>query len=188
MRVKFVFIVCIVAALVFGCAKPPIAEMDSAKEAVFKAENDENAVVYASGTLARAKDSLRRMQVEADSKRYDAAKTHAAEAKTQAEKAIADGKAAAARAKDESASLVSGLRAELDETRRNINGARYSQLNLDYDSLNRDYNSASDTTDQAEVDETQGKYNDALEKGRRVRATLSDINQKISYAVPRNKQ
>jgi hypothetical protein len=188
MRVKFIYIFCIVAALVFSCAKPPIAEMDSAKEAVFRAENDENAVVFASGTLARARDSLRRMQVEADSKRYDAAKTHAQEAKTQAEKAIADGKAASLRANDESSTLVSGLRAELDETRRNINGARYSQLNLDYDSLNRDYNSASDTTDQAEADQAQGKYQDALDKGRIVRSTLSDINQKISYAVTRNKQ
>jgi len=188
MKVKFIYIICIVSALVFSCAKPPLAEMESAKEAVFRAENDADAVAFASGTLTRARDSLRRMQVEADSKRYDAAKTHALEAKAMAEKAITDGKAAAIRAKDESSTLISGLRSELDETGRNLNGARYSQLNLDYNALNRDLNSASDTTDQAEADLAQGNFQDALEKGRQVRATLSDINQKIALAVPRSKQ
>jgi len=188
MKVKFIYIVCIVSALVFSCAKPPLAEMESAKEAVFRAENDADAVAFAGGTLARARDSLRRMQVEADSKRYDAAKTHAAEAKAQAEKAIADGKAAAGRASDESSTLISGLRSELDDTSRNLNGARYQQLNLDFNALNRELDTASDTTDQAEADQAQGKFQDALEKGRQVRAALGDINQKIALAVPRSKQ
>jgi len=182
MKAKFIYIFCLILVIAAGCAKPPTAEMDSAKEAVFRAENDEYAVKYAASTLARARDALRRMQVEADSKRYDAAKTHAAEAIAAAEKAIADGKAGYTRTRDESASLLAGLRPAIDETTRNLNSARYQQLKLDYNQLNRELKEAGETTDKAEVDQAMGRYQEALEKGRVVRATIGDIDAKISSA------
>lgn len=180
MKVKLILIICVVFALVSSCAKPPIAEMDSAKEAVFKAESDEDVVRYAASTLARARDALRRMQVEADSKRYDAAKTYAAEAISNAEKAIAEGKAGSNRVRDESASLLSGLRPAIDETARNINSARYRQLRLNYDQLNRELNNASDVTEQAEVDHAMGRYQEAMDNGRSARSIISGINEKIT--------
>jgi hypothetical protein len=161
--------------------------MDRAKEAVFKAENDEDAVLFGGSHLARAKDSLRRMQVEADSKRYDAAKTHAEEAIAAAERAIAEGRLAGTRSRGESEALLAGLRPELEETERNLNGARYNQLNLDYNQLNNDLNSARDSIDIAEADHAQGKFQEALESGRKARATLGNINQRISGATPRRK-
>jgi len=187
MRMKLVFIVCLVLAVVLGCAKPPLAEMESAREAVFRAENDANAATYAAGSLARARDALRRMQTEADSKRYDAARTNAAEAIAAAEKAIADGKVGAERAKDEAASLVAGLRPEIDETSRNVNGARYRQLSLDYNTIDGQLKNAHDATDQAEADQVEGKYKDAIDRARGVRADLTDINQKVANAIPRKK-
>jgi len=187
MKLKYILTGFVVLALLAGCAKPPIAEMDSAKEAVFRAENDEAAVLYGGGSLSRARDSLRRMQVEADSKRYDAAKTHAAEAIAAAERAIADGKTGITRAKSESESLIAGLKPAIEETERNINGARYSLLNLDYGQMNGELKKAKETTDQAEIDQSMGRYQDALEKGTGVRAALSSINQKIADAVPRKK-
>jgi len=187
MKLKYILTGFVVLALLAGCAKPPIAEMDSAKEAVFRAENDEAAVLYGGSSLSRARDSLRRMQVEADSKRYDAAKTHATEAIAAAERAIADGKTGLARAKSEAESLIAGLKPAIEETERNINGARYSQLNLDYNQMNRDLKDAKDTADQAEIDQAMGRYQDAVEKGTSVRATLSSINQRIADVIPRKK-
>jgi len=187
MKLKYILTCFVILALLAGCAKPPIAEMDSAKEAVFRAENDEAAVLYGGGSLSRARDSLRRMQVEADSKRYDAAKTHAAEAIAAAERAIADGKTGVARAKSESESLIAGLRPAIEETERNINGARYSLLKLDYGKMNREIKEAKETTEQAEVDQAMGRYQDAINKGMSVRATLSTINQQIADVVPRKK-
>lgn len=183
MKVKFILIICVILALVFSCAKPPVEEMDNAKEAVFKAENDEDAVQYASGTLARARDALRRMQNEADSKNYEAAKTLAAEAIVAADKAITDGKAASIRDRDEAASLLSGLRPEIEETERNINGARYSLLALNYNDLERDLRTAEDDADQAEANLQSSKYQDAIEKGMSARSIIGGINEKITNAA-----
>jgi len=188
MKMKLIYTFCILAALVIGCASPPLTEMENAREAVFRAENDANAVQYAGGTLARARDSLRRMQDEADSKRYDAAKTHAAEAIAAAEKAIADGRAAAQRAGGESDALIASLRAEIQETERNLNGARYSQLVLDYNALDRAIVDAHSTTDQAEIDQAAGRYQQAMDRARIVRSDLTEINEKIANAATTRKK
>jgi len=187
MKVRYILAVCVVLALVSGCAKPPLAEMDSARGAVFMATNDANAVQYASSTLARARDSLRLMETEAESKRYDAAKTHALEATAAAEKAISDGKLGAARARDEAASALSSLKREIDDTSRNVDGARNSRLNLDYDQLNREISNAYTVAEQAESDQAQGRYQNVLNKARTVRSDLFGINQRISGAVTRRK-
>jgi hypothetical protein len=187
MKLKYILLSLVVIALVLGCAKPPLEEMQKAREAVFKAENDENAVAYGGGSLARARDALRRMQVEADSKRYDAAKNNANEAIQAAERAIADGQTAAARAKNEAEAMVAGLRPALEETERNLNGARYNQLRLDYGALNRDLNSARDSVEMAETDYAMARYQSAIDTGRAARATLTSINERISGSVVRRK-
>ena len=166
-----------------ACAKPPLAEMESARDAVFRAENDSNAVQYGSNSLAQARDALRRMQDEADSKNYDSAKTFAEDAIQAANKAIADGSDGARRARDETAAFLLGLRPAIEETERSINNARYSRVALDYDSLYRDLNAARDAADQAEVAHAMGRYNEAMERGRTVRSLLFIINEKLTNAV-----
>jgi len=187
MKVRNIAAVCVILALVLACAKPPLAEMESAREAVFRAENDANAAQFAVSTLARARDALRLMEDEAESKRYDAAKIHAMEAIAAAEKAITDGQAAAAKARDDAASLLSSLRPEIEDTSRNVNGARYSQLDLDYDQLDNEISNAYNVTDQAENDQAQGRYQDAIDKAMEVRSDLYGINQRVSGAVTRRK-
>lgn len=183
MKLKLIYIFCIGLVLFMGCAKPPVEEMQRAREAVFKAENDANAVQYAPGTLARAKDAIKRMDMEADSKNYEAAKNLAAEAIAAAEKAINDGRANAQKAGEEAGSLISGLRVEIDETTKNVASARYSQLPLDYKAMDKAIVNAHNTTDQAEVDQIMGRSQEALEKAKSVRASLNEINQKIANAA-----
>jgi flagellar biosynthesis/type III secretory pathway protein FliH len=188
MKLKLIYIFCIVVVFVLGCAKPPVEEMQRAREAVFKAENDPNAVQYASGTLARARDAIKRMETEADSKNYENAKTSAAEAIAAAEKAINDGKVGAQRAGEEANSLISGLRTEIDETTKNVAAARYSQLVLDYDAIDRAIVDAHNLTDQAEVDQAAGRNQEALDKAKTVRSSLNDINQKVAGATTGRKK
>jgi len=179
--VKIICAVCVCMLLAAACAKPPTAEMDNATEAVAKAENDSDAVLYGANSLARARDALDRMKKEADSKRYDTAKTYAAEAVTAAEKALADGKAGATRARDEAAALVAGLRPAITETEQELRTT--SPAGLDKAALNRELNEVKADTDQAETALLDSEYQQALEKGRSAQAGLSDINRKLSDAV-----
>jgi hypothetical protein len=174
----------LIAGLVLGaCARPPTEEMNKATEAVTRAENNADALTYAGNTLTRARDALNRMQTEADSKRYDSAKTHAAEALAAAEKAIADGQAGAARARQEATAMVGALRPAIEETEQGIKAARSAKLPLDFAVLDREIDDVRRNADQAEVALSGDQYQEALDRGRNARAGLNDIDQKLSSAV-----
>ncbi|MDR1586211.1 MAG: DUF4398 domain-containing protein [Treponema sp.] len=178
------FCALLILPLVMGaCAKPPVEEMNNAQDAVTRAENDADAVFYAGSALARARDALNRMQTEADAKRYDAAKSYAAEAVAAADKAIADGRAGAARARNEAAALIAGLKPALTETGQGLKAAQSARLALDFASLNRDFEAARLSAEQAEIALSGNQYQDAIDKGNSARAGLSDINQKLSEAA-----
>jgi vacuolar-type H+-ATPase subunit I/STV1 len=187
MKVSKSLLICgfVALSLIIGaCAKPPTEEMNNAAAAVTRAENDTDAVTYAGSTLSRARDALSRMQTEAESKRYDAAKTSAAEAIAAADKAIADGRSGAVRAQEEAASLVEGLTPAIAETEQAIRSARAKgNVQLDFNSVNQDFAAARLTADQAAVSLAGNNYQDALDKGRSARAGLSDINARVSSAA-----
>jgi len=206
-KIKYIFFILIF--FVLGCEKPPLAEMERAREAVFRAENDSDAVRYANPTLTRAQNALRHMQGEADSKLYDSAKSLAEEAIAAAEKAIIDGREAARRASEDSAvpsaitapaapavsaaspaadALLSGLRAEIEETTANVSAARYALLDLDYDSLDRRIINAHNAADLAEADQSAGRTQDAANRARDVRMDLANINQMVANAAPARKK
>ena len=187
MKLKYILCGFVVLALLAGCAKPPLAEMESAKAAVDKAKFDKNAQLYGGNSLNRAQEALRLMQTDADSKRYDSAKTHAAEAIDAANKAIVEGKDGFERTKREADELLARLKPEITETERNINGARYNQLKLNFAQINRDFKDAKDIAEQAENDKANGDFQNAVKKGRSVQSTLGSINQQIADATPRKK-
>jgi hypothetical protein len=183
---KTVLLIWGIAVLILAgaCARPPTEEMDSAAAAVARAENDAEAVIYAGNTLTRARDALNRMRVEAEAKRYDAAKSYAAEAAAAAEKAVLDGRAGAARAREDAAAMISTAKDALAETGGALDKARtVPGIRLDFDALDRDLESARLTAAQAELDFAGNNYRDALDKGRSARAALSDISTRISAAA-----
>jgi hypothetical protein len=158
--------------------------MNNATAAVTRAENDADAVTYAGNLLIRARDILTRMEIEADAKRYDAARALAAEAISAADKAIADGRAGAERARSEAASLVSGLKASLAETEAAIGAARkVKNIKLDLDAISREFEGFRNTAGEAEQALLAANYQNAREKATAVRAGLSDINLRISNAT-----
>jgi hypothetical protein len=177
----------LIAGIVFltgGCAKPPTEEMEAAAAAVTRAENDPDAGMYAGNTLVRARESLNRMQAEADSKRYDAAKSYAAETIAAADKAITDGRAGAARARDEAANTLAAVKTGITETGAAIRAAQSSgKVGVDFPAVNQDFETVRRLADQAEISLAGNHYQDALDKGRNARAGLSDINQKLSAAA-----
>ena len=176
-------VVFVIALILAACAKPPVEEMDNAYDAVTRAENDADAVIYAGNTLIRARDALTRMQDEADTKRYDAAKNYAAEAIAAADKAIADGKAGAARAKAEAENLVDSLSAPLAETSNALSAARQENLALDFDVLSGDMDSVRRTYGDARESLAANDYRDATAKCQNVRSALAGINAQITDAA-----
>jgi len=188
MKLYPIYFFIILLVLLTGCAKPPAEEMANAREAVFRAENDPDAVIFAGGVLERAKISLQRMQEEADNKRYSAAKAHAQEAISLAERAIADGKSGEVRANVDSASIVANLRPEIEETQRVVNGARYSLLDLDYDVLEKEMLDAHDAADRAEASQAEGRFQEALDIARELRGNLNNINTRVAGAAPTGKK
>ena len=171
------------AFLTIGCAQPPVEEMNSAIEAVTRAENDNDAITYAANSITRARDALARMHSEAASKNYDAARSYAGEAIAIAERAINEGRLGAARARDEASALVSELRPMVAETEQGINAARAAGLPIDYESLASDFSVARTSAGQAETALNNGRYNDSIIMGRSARSDLNGINQRLSNAV-----
>jgi hypothetical protein len=170
--------------LIAGCAKPPVEEMENAASAVTRAENDPDAVAYSASTLSRARDALNRMRAEAESKRYDAAKSYAAEAVNAAEKAIADGRAAAARIREEASTLLGQVKTSLEETGRSLERAKgVGDIDLDFGILDQDYDSARRGTAQAEVSLAGNNYQDSIDKSRTARGILSGIDSRIAGAT-----
>jgi hypothetical protein len=169
--------------LAMGCAKPPTVEMTNATEAVTRAENDTNAVTYAGGSVARAKDALTRMNAEASAKRYDSARSYAAEAIAAAERAISDGRSGAERAKNEAAAYIADLKPLIAETEQGINAAKAAKLPLDFKSIDDDFDAARANTAQAEAAYAGNRYADAIDRGRAARVGLNGINQQLSTAT-----
>jgi hypothetical protein len=186
-KIRAIFALFLVAGAVLSigaCAKPPTEEMEAATAAVTRAENDADAVTYAGNTLARAREALNRMSVEANSKRYDAAKSFAAEAIAAADKAVSDGRTGAARAREEASSLIGLVRTGISETADAIRAAQSSgKVGLDYAVINRDFEAVRRSADQAEISLAGNNYQEALDRGRSARAGLSDINQKLAAAA-----
>ena len=177
------------AFLIFGlmmtaCATPPVEEMNRAHDAVIRAESDTNAVNYAANTLIRARDSLTRMQSEADARRFDAARDFAAEAINLAERAIIEGRVGAVRARDEAANLLDNLSAPLAEISNAVNAAEQaSNLDLDFNALAEDLDLARRSYNNARQSLAADHYSDAIALGQNARAILSEINGRLNEAA-----
>ena len=180
---KTLFILIGVLVLLSACAKPPVEEMNKAIDALNRAENDYDAVTYAGNTLNRAREALARMQEEVDSKRFDSAKTYAADVVTYAERAMSEGRSNAAWAREEAANLLESLRTPLAQTESALNGARASNADLDYNALTNSLDSANRNYGNAEQSLQANNYADAITRGQDVRSTLSDINASINAAA-----
>ena len=180
-----VFLIVTLAVFALGaCAKPPTAEIDAAMAAVARAEADSDAVQYAAPALARAKDSLARMQAAVAEKQYENAKTLSQETIQAAERAIAEGASGKSRARDESTALLQTVKTALTDTSAALSAAaKVRGINLDVAGTDREIQAASRVVDAMSSDISSGNYNAAITKGQGVRSTLGTIQQRIGGAV-----
>ncbi|MDL2230041.1 DUF4398 domain-containing protein [Treponema sp. OttesenSCG-928-L16] len=176
-------LMCLILAFV-SCAKPPEEEMNNAAAAVTKAENDPDAVAFGAAHLNRARDALQKMQTEADSKRYDAAKTLAAEAVSAAERAVSEGKAGAQRALSEARNLLDGIKTSIGEAEKALDAAWVvKNISLDFDTMNRRMEEAKKLADEAELSLAKNAAKEAQDKAQQARTILADIINAVSSAA-----
>jgi hypothetical protein len=187
-QITLIFAV-LAAAIVFsGCDKPPTEEMNNAVEMVTRAENDIDAVTYGANSLARAKEALGRMQAEAASKRYDAAKASAEEATAAALRAIDEGRAGATRARDEAAALLAELKPLITETEQGINAAKAAGLPVDFDYVDRDFEEACENAEWARAALSGDHFQESIDWSKAARSGLLAVNQALSVKVKEKKK
>ena len=183
-KIIILFTVMVFGFLMFSCSRPPTEEMDRARDAVIRAENDADAVIYAPNSLVRARQALSSMQSEADAKRFESARNFAAEAVSHAERAISDGRAGAQRARDEATRLINSLSGALAETTAAVNAARQVPgLILDFQSLSRDLDAAQRLYEDARQSLAVNNFQNAIARGESLRSLLSSINTRLNDAV-----
>ena len=175
----------LISGLIFtACTQPPTEEMNRAQDAVARAENDVNAVTYAGNYLIRARDALTRMKIEADAKRYEAAKNFASEAVNSAQRAIEEGRTGAQRAREEAANLVGSLTVPMAETSGALSTAQeFEDIILDFETLLNELDLAQSSYDEARQSLTEDNFQDAVTNGENARSLLADINGKITEAA-----
>jgi hypothetical protein len=173
----FIFSAALFFALMAGCAKPPTEEMDAARDALTRAENNANAVNYAEGTLRRARSALETMYQEAEAKRYDSAKTYAAEALAAAERAVSEGQAAAVKAADDASNLIVSAKTEIQAAEQALDAARQRGLgNVNFGALDDSVAEAWKTVEAAEMSLAQGEVRDAGSKAEAARSSAARIS------------
>jgi hypothetical protein len=184
MVIRVIFLLPALGIFLAACAKPPTAEIEAAEAAVTGAENDPDAAAYAENSLARARDALSRAYTELDAKRYDSARSYAADAVIAAEKAVNDGRAAAARNREEANALLGQVKELLDETAGALEGAEKAPgLQLDFPALTNSLDSARNDISQAEAANNVNQSRESLEKSRSAQSTLGDIQNRIGEGV-----
>ncbi|MDR1211985.1 MAG: hypothetical protein LBK40_07130 [Spirochaetaceae bacterium] len=177
------YMVCAVLflALASGCAKPPVEEMNAAREAVTRAENNANALAYAADGVRRARSALGRMDEEANAKRYDAAKIAAAEAVAAAEKAVRDGQEASAKAADNASNLIVAAKTEIQAAEQALDAAMRSGVrNINFGELNSAAGDAWKSVEQAEISLAQGRAQDAVNGAGEARRNAARISLALS--------
>ena len=169
--------------LLLSCAKPTTGEMNKAIETLTRAENDYDAVNYAGSTLNRARESLLKMQEEAGSKRYETAKTYAADVVTYAERAVNEGRANAAAMREEAATLLNSLKQPLAETEAALNTARANNVPLDFGEFGKNLDTAKAGYEDAQRSLSANNFRDTINKCQNIRSVLSAINSGINESA-----
>ena len=181
MKKQYLFLLIALVLILAACSTPPTEEMDRARDAVTRAENNEYARLYAPDALVQAREALARMQSESDAKRYDAAKNYAAQATDIAERAIAEGRIASERARVEAVALIDSLSGPLAETSSNLNNAKDVQaIKLDFSELSKDMETAYRTYDDARQSIQAQNFSNAIMQGETVRSILANINSQLT--------
>jgi len=174
----------LLALMLLACAKPPQAEIDSAKAQVARAAGDADVKAYAPDTLKRAQEALAKMEAELTAKKYDRVKAYAAEAQSAGIAAFADAKTGKERVRTQAMSLIDAVKKALPEAEGTYASVRRLRPPaLDLAAAADTIAEAKATLAEAEQALTGGSYLSARDKAQDAQTALADLVQSMSEAV-----
>lgn len=190
-KALFLTPVLIVALAVVGCAKPPQAEIDAAKNAVQAAVTAE-AGDYAGGSLQEAQDAVAQLDQELKAQEekfalfrsYKKASELAAAAKSAGEKADADAQAGKQQAMDEAQSMMTEANTLVADVQTMLDKApRGKGTQADLDMLKNDLAGVESSLADAQNSYNAGKYLDAKSKIQAAMGAANDVKTAIEQAM-----
>lgn len=168
-------------AMAVGCAKPPQAEIDSAK-ASLQAAIDAGANDYAPASLREAQNAVQALdaEVQAQAKKfslmrsYKQTSTLAASAKAAAEKAAADAASGKEAARQQAEALLAQARTAMDEANAALKDApRGKGTEMDLQAMTNDMQTVATQIAEGEAAHQAGRY---LESKAKFEAALNQAN------------
>jgi len=173
-----------ISLILVACAKPPQAEIDSAKAQVAKAAQDADVVAYAPETLKRAEEALAKMEAELKAKHYDKVKAFAAEAQAAGIAAFADAKTGKERVKAQASSLIEAIKKALPDAEKTYASAkRVKSAKLDLAAIAKGLAEVKAGFAEVEKAFSDGSYLSARDKAQALQTKLADLVKTMSEAV-----
>lgn len=181
--------------LVAGCAKPPTVEVESARQSIQEARSAD-AGEYAPQSLSGAEDALAALDAELKAqeekfalfRKYDQAKTMAANAQSAGKKAADDAAAAKERARQEATQLLEENKVALEETRGMLKKApRGKGTSMDMAAMQADLDGVAASLSEIESILMGGRYLEAKTKAEAARATIEQVRSEITMAMEMKK-
>jgi hypothetical protein len=175
----------------FGCAKPPAAEVDAARQAVDAAKAAE-AETYAPEDLARVQDAMKRLDAElaaqeerfALMRSYDKAKEIATEVQTTSDQAKANAASAREAARAAATQSIADTRALVLEVQDMLAKAPTGKgAEADLAALKADLEGAGLALDEADRALQAGKFRDAETGANAAKMTVEQVRSEIEAAI-----
>ncbi len=190
-KMTFVLPLLVVLAVVAGCAKPPQADVDSAKQAV-EAARAAQASEYAPESFRSAEDAQAQLDTELKAQEekfalfrsYKKAAELAGAAKAAAEKAATDAAAGKEQAKGEAEALITEAKAARDEARAMLEKAPKGKgTAADLEALKADLTSVDTTIADAEAAFSAERYLEAKSKAEAAKSSAANVKAAVEQAM-----
>lgn len=190
-KLMYLFGIVLLVASVNGCAKPPQADIDVAKQ-VLDAARSADAGTYAQASLRAAEDALAQLDTELKAQEekfalfrsYKKATELATAAKAAGEKASTDAAAGKEAKKNEAQAAITDVKTMLDETRAMVDKAPTGKgTQTDIAALKADLDGAMAAITEAETAFGSEKYMDAIARVEGAKSTIGNVKSSIEQAI-----
>ena len=193
-KIAFGLLVLVFAVMV-GCAKPPQADIDAAKQAI-EAAQAAGAADYAQDSLRAAEDTMSQLDAELKAqeekfalfRNYKKSIEIAGQAKAAGEKAAADAKTRKEEVKQEATTLIADAKTALTAAEDMLKKApRGKGTQQDIEALKGDLAAAGSSITEAESALTAERFLDAKAKAEAAKSQIASVTTAVEQAIAAKK-